>query len=77
MPKVKPQPKNHLRKTIADRNLLKYIDKVNISERNRKIIIDYMNGVSMSELAREHGISSPRVRQIIYIFIRYCNGLKQ
>ncbi len=38
---------------------------ITIAERDRKIMAAYMGGCSLSDLARQHGVSSQRAWQIV------------
>lgn len=72
---INRQSNNHMRQQINDENLLQYKDIVAniIFERNLLIVEEYMSGISMAELGRKYNVSSPRIRAIIYDYIRYCH----
>ena len=60
---------NHYRQTLNDYHLLEYFDCTNTSERNRTIILQYAQGKSQSELAKEFEIGTSRVHGIISFYI--------
>ncbi|MBO5278167.1 MAG: hypothetical protein J6B06_01565 [Lachnospiraceae bacterium] len=60
--------KHYLRKRILENGYLKYIDCVNESERNKEIIIQYVNGASYKELSEKYGVTKNRIPQIVNRF---------
>ena len=71
------QKRNFRRNTINDNNLLDYIDKTNISSRNKDIMIKYSNGTSYKVLAKEYGVTMQRIPQIIATCILRCKIAKK
>ena len=63
----------HLRQIIEEEDLLQYKAFIEMSERNISIVMDYANGASFTNLARQHGVSNTRIRAIIVDYIRYCH----
>ena len=70
--KRKNNKPNHKRDRIRTEDLLQYLDKINVSERNKQIVQSYADGVGYQELAERYGITDNRVSQIIYNYIRHC-----
>ena len=72
--------RNFRRDRILEEGLLDYIEFVNISSRNKEIVISYVNGCSYKELAEKHGVSNNRIPQIIREYIyharKYVRGEK-
>lgn len=64
-----PQPKNHYRDKILDNHYEKYLDVVNISDRNRELLKDYIGGMSQKACGEKYGVSSHRVPQIAHSYI--------
>lgn len=54
------------------KELLTYIDHVNVSERNKEIVKKYVEGASYATLGKLYGISGSRVRSIIVHFRRHA-----
>ena len=52
------------------KELLIYIDDIDVSERNKEIIKAYVKGASYVSLGKLHGISGSRVRSIIVNYRR-------
>lgn len=65
---IKRAEKNQYRKRILEYNYLKYIDCVNVSERNKEIVIQHVEGKSYKELSEKYGVSIKRIPQIISQF---------
>lgn len=61
----KPRKRNR----IIEENLLAHIDKVEMSERNKEIVIKYTNGATSAEIGNLYGITSNRVSQIVGRYI--------
>lgn len=57
------------RNRIIEENLLAHIDKVEMSERNKEIVIKYTNGATSAEISNLYGITSNRVSQIVGRYI--------
>ena len=64
------QKNNFRRDKIIDERLMNYIQFVNISDRNKEIVVAYVNGSTYTELAEKYGVATNRIAQIIrqYIF---------
>lgn len=64
------QKNNFRRDKIIDERLMNYIQFVNISDRNKEIVVAYVNGSTYKELAEKYGVSTNRIAQIVrqYIF---------
>lgn len=61
------------------KDLLVYIDHINVSERNKEIVKEYVEGASYTALGRIYGISASRIRSIIVNYrhhaVRYGKGI--
>ena len=69
----KPASPNHYRDRIISEGLLKYIDVVSISDRNRQVVKLYVcEGKSYGYIAEKFEISNTRIPQIIHNFILHC-----
>ena len=75
--KRKNNKSNHNRIRILTENLLQYIDKIKVSERNKQIVRSYAEGTGYRELAEKYGITDSRVAQIVYNYIRHCSIYKK
>lgn len=62
------KPANWRRELINKNNLTQYINTVNISERNKSIVLDYSTGLSYKEIAEKYKISTSRVEEIMQTF---------
>lgn len=64
------QKNNFRRDKIIDEQLINYIQFVDMSSRNKEIVVAYVNGSTYKELAEKYDISINRIAQIIrqYIF---------
>lgn len=51
---------------------MQYKDLIKVSDRNKMLVEDYAQGRSYTDLAREYGVSTSRVEQIVYSYIRHC-----
>lgn len=67
---------NQLKDIIINEDLIQYLEIVQISDRNKSIVKNYMNGISMNHLAVMNNISSSRVRMIILDYIRHSHRIK-
>lgn len=54
------------------KELLAYIDYVNISERNKEIVKKYVEGASYVALGKMYGISGSRIRSIVVNYRRHA-----
>lgn len=54
------------------KELLAYIDYVNISERNKEIVKKYVEGGSYVALGKLYGISGSRIRSIVVNYRRHA-----
>lgn len=54
------------------KKLLVYIDDVNVSERNKKIVKSYVDGASYAALGRQYKLSGSRIRSIVVHFRRHA-----
>ena len=70
MSKNKP---NFRRDRIKRENLLKYIDSVRISDRNKEIVRRYTAGESEKMLAECYGITPNRIASIVANFLWHCS----
>lgn len=50
-------------------------DVANFSDRNRKIVRMYINGMSTSEIAKEMDMRNQYILPVIYAFMRKCRRL--
>lgn len=66
------QEKHHHRKRLIEEGLLQYKDMIKVSDRNKKLVEEYARGKSYVDLAREYRLSTSRVEQIVYSYIRHC-----
>lgn len=56
-------------KRIEEKNLLKYLPDVNMSDRDKEIVSLYINGdTTYQAIGEQYGISRERVRQLIVKF---------
>lgn len=63
---IVPRHKNNFRREIViENNLLEYVKFAKTSERNKEILIAYMNGKSYKELAEKYNVTQNRIAQII------------
>lgn len=64
------QKNNFRRDKIIDEQLINYIQFVDMSSRNKEIVVAYVNGSTYKKLAEKYDISINRIPQIIrqYIF---------
>lgn len=74
---MKKQKNNFRRDIINDNNLLDYIDKTNLSSRNKDIMIRYANGTSFRVLADEYGVTMSRITQIVANCVFRCKMAKK
>lgn len=68
---------NRLKDIIINEDLIQYFENVQMSDRNKSIVKNYMNGISMNHLAKMNNISSSRVHMIILDYIRFCHHIKK
>ena len=54
------------------KELLVYIDYVNMSERNKAIVKKYVDGASYVTLGKLYGISGSRIRSIVVNYRRHA-----
>lgn len=66
------QENHHHRKRLVEDRLLQYKGMIKVSDRNKKIVEEYTQGKSYVDLARKYELSSSRVEQIVYSYIRHC-----
>lgn len=66
------QEKHHHRKRLIEDRLLQYKARIKVSDRNKRIVEEYVQGKSYVELARKYELSSSRVEQIVHGYIRHC-----
>lgn len=66
---VKKAKNHHYRQEIKENGYLDYVEIVSISDRNKKIVLEYMSGESYENLAIQYGLSYNRIPQIIYSYI--------
>ena len=59
---------NYNRERIIKENLLEYLH-IEKSERNKDIVVLYVNGVSYKELASQIGVTPKRIAQIISQYV--------
>ena len=70
------QEKSRYMKDIEERQLIRYLPEVNMTDRDKEIIDRYLNGsTTYKALAEEYGISTERIRQILIKFWRRASGL--
>lgn len=56
-------------KRIEEKNLLKYLPDVNMSDRDKEIVNLYVNeGKTYQEIGEKYGISGERARQLVVKF---------
>lgn len=60
--------RNELREYIKKYRLIDYMDQISLTERNRDIIIRYVDGESQASLSREYGVSFNAIHQTIVAF---------
>lgn len=72
----KSNSRRQLKDIIINEDLIQYLEIVQISDRNKSIVKNYMNGISMNHLAVMNNISSSRVRMIILDYIRHSHLIK-
>lgn len=71
-----PRAKNNYRRNlIRNFNLLNYLDQVSLSDRNKALILQYMGGMSFTDLAKRYGLTKVRIGQILDEFIFSCEKL--
>ena len=70
------EKKNYKRTLIVDEGLLKYINDVSMSDRDKSIVISYAEGQSYKTLAQINGITANRVAAIIGKYVRRAHGQK-
>lgn len=79
---VKLAERNHNRKEIIEKDMIKYIDFTNTIPRNKEIIKEYANGKSYKELSEKYGICVKTIAGMVSSYVgkvrRYCfnNGIK-
>ena len=69
---VPPKPRNHMRKIIIEKNMVKYMPQIDMSDRDKHIVEEYVSGTSYKVLGEKYGISVQRIAQILHIYIRKC-----
>lgn len=67
---------NHYRERIINECLLKYIDVVKTSERNKEIVKKYVYGSGFGELGHEYNLSYSRIRGIVFNYILHALRIK-
>lgn len=66
-----------LKEQVLQGSLLEYINKVDISEENKKVILEYITSdLSQAEIARKFGISTNTVHYIMNTFVKMANEAK-
>ena len=61
--------KSEFIKRVTEKNLLEYLERVKMSERNKQIVKIYFSTFpTYDKLGKEYGISGERVRQILVRF---------
>lgn len=53
------------------------INKVKMSDRNRKIVVKYVEGMSYKEIAEKYRVSSNRIEQIVCNYLIHAKKLKE
>ena len=64
------QPPNHNRKRIIENGYMELKDKLPVSERNKKIVAEYVSGKTYAEISRGYNISSARIGAIVSNYVR-------
>ena len=73
-PGKKRNKNNFLREEITNEKLLKYIDFTRITDKNKLLIKEYVEGKTYKELSEKYELSMGRVYSIIYKY--YTNVQK-
>lgn len=61
-----PRHKNNFRREIIiENNLLEHLEFAKTSDRNKEILIAYVNGSSYKELAEKYNVTKNRIAQIV------------
>lgn len=68
---------NHYRARIINECLLKYIDVVKTSDRNREIVEKYVRGSGFGEISHEYSLSYSRIRGIVFNYILHALKIKK
>ena len=71
-PKKELEPRHHKRARIIQDNLLQYMAQIKISDRDKQVVQEYVNGASYKQLAEKYGFAPNRVPQIAFHYIRHC-----
>lgn len=51
------------------------IDEIDLSERNKEIVIKYVGGKSQKELSTEYGLTQGRISSILFNYVNKCSKL--
>lgn len=60
---------NFKRERIQNENLLEYIDLVTFSDRNKEIVVRYVNGENYPVIAKDYGLSATRIANVVSTYI--------
>ena len=63
------QKPNFRRQRIIEEHLLDYIDRAEVSDRNKEIVKKYVAGKSFKALAEEYGLTDSRMGSIVSAYI--------
>ena len=70
---IKKHEHNHNHKRLIEEKLLDYLDKINVSGRDKKVVVSYAEGKAYKEIALLYGISTSRVAAVISRYVRYAH----
>lgn len=70
---ITKRPNNWRRELIIKNNLIAYLDNINISDKNKSIVRDYVSGLSYKEVGEKYNISSSRVEEVLATFFYHLN----
>ncbi len=70
--------KSNIKEKIEERDLLKYLNTVNMTERDKAIISEYFEGeTTYNQLGEKYHLSHERIRQILVKFYRKGSYLQK